>query len=293
MDRAQAFVLALAAALAGGCARPARVVVGSKNFTEQVLLGEIAAQQIENRLGIAVQRKLDLGGTLLAHEALVRGSLDLYPEYTGTALTAILKRPPGGGAGEVFEQVRAAYQKRWRLRWLAPLGFNDTFAMMIRGAEARRGQLTTLSEAAGARAWRIGGGYEFRQRPDGLDGLLRAYGLRTEGQPVAMDLGLLYTALEKHNVDMIAANSTDGLAAVRDVAILRDDRHYFPPYECALVVRERILEEYPRLAGALGELSGKFSDATMRKLNYQVDGEHRPVPQVARQFLRETLGQLR
>lgn len=287
MARTPAFVIALTVAVvAGGCARPPRVIVGSKNFTEQVVLGEILAQQIERRLGVPVERKLDLGGTLLAHEALVRGSIDLYPEYTGTALTAVLKQPPAGTPDAVLERVRSAYETRWRLRWLQPLGFDDTFAMIIRGGDARAGKLASLSDAARARSWRLGVGYEFKQRPDGLAGLVHAYGLRMDAQPVAMDLGLLYTALAEGKVDMIAANSTDGLISARDVAILADDRHYFPPYQCSVVVREDALTRFPRLASALGELAGKFTDREMQKLNYQVDGEHRRVADVASEFLR-------
>src|SRR6185437_7636778 len=167
------------------------------NFTEQVLLGEILAQQIERRMHVPVERKLDLGGTLLAHEALVRGDIDLYPEYTGTALTAILKQQPGGSPVDVLEQVRVAYRTQWHLLWEPPLGFNDTFAMMVRGADARRDHLESISDAARAHAWKLCVGYEFQQRPDGLSGLVHAYGLRTQGAPVTMDLGLLYTALEK------------------------------------------------------------------------------------------------
>ena len=182
--------------------------------------------------------------------------------------------------------MRDAYQRQWHLTWLPPLGFNNTFAMMVRSDVARNSHLSTLSEAAGLRAWRLGAGYEFRQRPDGLEGLLKAYNLRLQGEPVSMDLGLLYTALNRRQVDMIAANSTDGLAAGAEVAILQDDRHYFPPYDCAVVARDETLARYPQLREALAELSGKISDAEMRKLNYQVDGEHRSVAEVASQFLR-------
>ncbi len=278
-------VLALMLLLAG-CSHPARIVVGSKNFTEQIVLGEILAQQIERRLGVPVERKLNLGGTLLAHQALVGGSIDLYPEYTGTALTAVLNQPPMTDAGAVLGAVRAAYEQRWKLAWLTPFGFNNSFAMMIRGEDARRAGLATLSEAARARSWRLGAGYEFAQRPDGLAGLLKTYGLRTDGDPVTMDLGLLYSAIQSHKVDMIAANSTDGLAAVLDVTILRDDRHYFPPYECAAVVREDTLAKYPKLREALEELAGKIPDAEMRKLNHAVDGDHQPPAQVAAGFLK-------
>lgn len=284
MGRTKA-VAGLIALLLAGCARPARIVVGSKNFTEQVLLGEILAQQIERRLGVPVERKLNLGGTLLAHEALVRGSIDLYPEYTGTALTAILKQPPETDPAAALDTVRREYRRRWGLDWLPPLGFNDTFAMIVASRTAQAAGLETLSEAAAARTWRLGIGYEFQERPDGLAGLLKTYGLRLQGTPVTMDLGLLYQALNSGKVDMIAANSTDGLASVLPVTILKDDRHYFPPYECAVVVREDTLRRNPQLKEALTELSGRLSDATIRKLNYQVDGEHRPVPEVARSFL--------
>jgi osmoprotectant transport system substrate-binding protein len=284
MDRKAAVPLLITALLAG-CSGRARIVVGSKNFTEQILLGELLAQQIERTLKVPVERKLNLGGTLLAHEALVKGAIDLYPEYTGTALTAVLKQPPFPDARAVLGAVRAAYERQWRLAWLAPLGFNNTFAMMIRGDVARAGGLTTLSEAAASRAWRLGIGYEFKQRPDGLDGLLNTYHLRTGGEPVTMDLGLLYAALAGGKVDMIAANFTDGLASVQDVTILKDDRHYFPPYECAVVVRDETLARYPGLRQSLEKLAGKLPDEVMRKLNYAVDGEHRAPAEVAREFL--------
>src|SRR4051794_20268677 len=209
MDRAK-IIGCLSLLLAAGCGRPARIVVASKNFTEQVLLGEILAQQIERRLSVVVDRMLNLGGTMLAHEALVKGDIDLYPEYTGTALTAVLKQPPVSDPAAALEQVRAAYRGQWRLEWLKPLGFNDTFAMMVRGDVARAGNLKTLSDAAANRPWRLGVGYEFQQRPDGLAGLVKAYGLRMSGDPVSMDLGLLYAALGGRKVDLIAANSTDG-----------------------------------------------------------------------------------
>lgn len=288
MDRTKtrALVAACLAALLAGCARRPALVVGSKNFTEQILLGEILAQQIERRLHVPVERKLNLGGTLLAQEALVKGSIDLYPEYTGTALTAILKQPPGSDAARVLATVRDTYRARWRLDWLPPLGFIDTFAIMVRGETARAGNLATISAAARARAWRLGAGYEFRDRPDGLQGFIRTYGLRLAGDPVSMDLGLLYQALEKGQVDMIAANSTDGQAVALDVSILDDDRHYFPPYQCAVVARQDALARFPGLRPALEELSGRIRDADMRRLNYEVDGRHRTPAAVAAGLLR-------
>ncbi len=284
MDRAIALTC-LSALLLAGCNSRAPVVVGSKNFTEQIILGEILAQQIERRLGFPVERRLALAGTLLAQEALVHGSIDLYPEYTGTALTAVLKRPPSTDSAAVLTQVREAYRSRWKLAWLEPFGFNDTFAMIVRGETARTNHLATLGDAARFGAWRLGVGSEFEERPDGLRGLQKAYGLQLSGNPVTMDLGLLYAALDSRKVDMIAGNSTDGPASVRDVTILEDDRHYFPPYDCAVVVREEKLKQYPNLRAALEELSGKISADTMRKLNHQVDGNRRPIGEVAKAFL--------
>jgi osmoprotectant transport system substrate-binding protein len=272
--------------LCAACGRPPAVIVGSKNLTEQALLGEIMAQQVERRLHVTVERKLNLGGTLLAHQALVNGEIDLYPEYTGTALTAVLKQRPMGDPAAVLAAVRALYLSEWKLDWLDPLGFDNTFAMIVRGAEARGRHLKTLSDAAAAHPWRLGVGYEFVQRPDGLDGLLKTYGLQMEAPPVTMDLGLLYTALVDGPVDMIAASATDGQIAKLDVTVLSDDRHYFPPYQCAVVIRQAAEARLPGLRAALEELSGKISDDTMRKLNYQVDVEHRPEWKVAGEFLK-------
>jgi osmoprotectant transport system substrate-binding protein len=280
MDRKA--IIACLSLLLVSCGGRDAIVVGSKNFTEQVLLGEILAQQIERALGVPVVRKLDLGGTLLAHEALLQGSLDLYPEYTGTALTEVLKQPIAREPQAVLDAVRGRYHRQWQLAWLAPFGFNNTFAMIVRSDAG----VSTLSAAARAQAWRLGMGYEFRQRPDGLDGLIKTYSLRLVGAPVEMDLGLLYSALENRKVDLIAANSTDGLISTLPVSALDDDRHYFPPYECAVIVRESTLARYPRLRPVLEQLSGKISDATMRRLNYEVDSKHRRAADVAEQFLR-------
>jgi osmoprotectant transport system substrate-binding protein len=269
-----------------GCGRSHRFTVGSKNFTEQLILGEIVAQQVERRLGDKVERKLDLGGTLLAQQALEKGEIDLYPEYTGTALTAVLKLPPSADAKAVLERVRAEYRKRWNLEWLDPLGFNNTFAMVVRGPDARAEKLETLSDAARRKqGWKLGAGYEFLQRPDGLPGLLKTYHLPLDGSPKSMDLGLLYRALEQKQVDMAAANATDGMLVKLDVTILRDDRHYFPPYQAALVVRSESLAAHPGLRAALEALTGKLSDEAMRSLNYQLDGKHRGAAEVAREWL--------
>ena len=268
----------LLAAVLCGCGGERRVVVGSKNFTEQVLLGEIVAQHLEKRTGKPVERKLNLGGTLLAHQALVSGSIDVYPEYTGTALTAVLKLPVSKDPKTVLDTVTREYRSRWNLEWLPALGFNNSFAMAVR--EDSAGSFRTLSEAAKRKEpWSLGVGYEFVKRPDGLAGLVGTYGLRLDGAPREMDLGLLYSALQQRKVEMAAVSATDGLIDALKLRVLEDDRRYFPPYEAALITRR------PELRAVLSELSGMFQDTTMRKLNYEIDGKHRAVADVAREFL--------
>jgi glycine betaine/choline ABC-type transport system substrate-binding protein len=280
----------IALLVCGGCSRSGAdgtIRVGSKNFTEQVVLGEIIAQQLERRLHRPVERRLNLGGTLLTHQALINGEIDLYPEYSGTALTAILKDTgPATDAAAVLAKVRADYQKRFHLAWLDPLGIDNGFAMVVRGPEARQRHLETLNDAAAVpEGWRLGAGYEFEQRADGLGALKNVYHLRFPSAPVSMDLGLLYPALEQKQVDMIAANATDGLLAKRDLKVLADDRHAFPPYQVSIAVRQDRLREVPGLEAALAELAGKFTNKKMQEMNYQVDGEHRPARQVAAEFL--------
>ncbi len=282
-----AVVVAGVLALAGcGPPRRERLVVGSKNFTEQSILGELVAQRLEAKAGLPVDRRFYLGGTFIAHQALLAGRIDVYVEYTGTALTAILKQAPGGSPSEVFERVKAGYSALG-LEVAAPLGFNNTFAMVVRGEDARALGLKTLSQSAPhTPGWRAGVGYEFLERPDGYPGLIRAYGLRFAAPPRVMDLGLLYRALKERQVDLVAGNSTDGLIAALDLAVLEDDRGYFPPYEAAPVVRLETLERHPGVRRALAGLSGKISAEQMRRLNYAVDGEHRDLKEVAREFLR-------
>jgi glycine betaine/choline ABC-type transport system substrate-binding protein len=261
--------------------------VGSKNFTEQVVLGEIIAQHLEHRLHQTVERKLNLGGTLLAHQALVNREIDLYPEYTGTALAAVLKREPKNDPAAVFGDVRSAYANQFHVDWLDPLGIDDSFAMVITGDQARAHKLNTLSDAAAsAQSWALGVGYEFEQRSDGLAALNKAYNLRWTGSPKTMDLGLLYKALEQSQVSMIAANATDGLLSRMDLKVLSDDKHAFPPYQVCIASRQDSLRDTPGLREALSELSGKFTNQKMQELNFEVDGRHRPVAEVAAEFLK-------
>jgi glycine betaine/choline ABC-type transport system substrate-binding protein len=264
------------------------LVVGSRAFTEQVVLGEIVAQHVEQRQCIVVKRRLNLGDTLLAHQALLTGNIDLYPEYAGAALVLVLKLPFEPDPAIALERARLEYRLRAQCEWLDPLGFTSGFALAIRGADAHAGKLETLSEAAAyTPGWVLGLSPEFLERPDGYRGLMRAYELPLTTGPKSMDPGLLYKALADKQVSMVAVRTTDGALASGDVKVLADDRRGLPPSQAALVVRADALTNYPGLRRTLSELSGKISQAAIRKLNYQVDVSRRPVTQVARQFLVE------
>jgi osmoprotectant transport system substrate-binding protein len=273
--------------LAGCSARPAdTIVIGSKNFPEQALLGEILAQHLEARTHLRVERRFYLAGSYICQQALLAGRIDAYVEYTGTALTAILHDPIQSDPVTVFRTVQAEYQQRFHFDVMPSLGFNNTFAIVIRGEDARKLHISELSEAAPfASNWRAGFGYEFMERPDGFPGLARVYGLQFAAQPRILDLGLLYRALLDKQVDLVAGNSTDGLIAARDLVILADDKHYFPPYEAVPIVREDTLARHPELRVAIADLAGKISDAQMQKMNYAVAGEGRDTAEVARAFL--------
>jgi len=264
-----------------------RIAVGAKDFTEQIILGELVAHVLESNAGLQVVRHFDLGGSL-AHQALVAGEIDIYVEYTGTALTAILKQPPRADPAEVYRRVREEYAARFGLEWLRPLGFSNTFAILIRGEDARRLNLRTISQAARyTPQWRAGFGQDFVSRPDGYAGFARTYGLKFAELPREMDLSLTYRALVEHEVDLIAGNSTDGLIARHDLVQLIDDRRYFPPYDAVPVVRQEILKRYPRVRDALNMLGGSISVAEMRQLNSQIDGEHRAVEEVVQELVRK------
>jgi osmoprotectant transport system substrate-binding protein len=290
MGRTKTIAGVIAALVLGGCSGSqsgAALRVGSKNFTEQVVLGEIIAQHLEHRLHQKVERKLNLGGTLLAHQALLAGEIDLYPEYSGTALVAVLKEPIQTDPSAVLKLVRAEYANRFHVAWLDSLGINNGFAMVVRGENKK---LETLSAAARQpKPWALGVGYEFEQRVDGLKALQQVYALRSRDIKT-MDLGLLYRALEDGQVTMIAANATDGLLSKLDVKVLDDDKHAFPPYELCIAAREDRMASVPGLRAALAELAGKFTDRKMQDLNYQVDGRHRPVADVAAEFLQTVPG---
>jgi osmoprotectant transport system permease protein len=263
----------------------ARVVVGSKNFTEQVILGEILAGAAEGA-GLPADRRLNLGGTLLCHEAVKSGQIDAYVEYTGTALTDVLKQPAQSDSRAVLEIVRAGY-RALGLRVFDPLGFNNSFALVMRRADAQRKRISRLSDlAAHAATLRIGLFGEFLEREDGLPGLSKAYGLRLAVPPREMDLGLLYQALLDGQVDVVVGSATDGLIAAHSLLVLEDDRHYFPPYDAVIVANEASLRSHPGLEAALSRLGGRIDEKAMRRLNYAVDGEHQDPRAVAGTFLR-------
>jgi len=269
------------------CRQPpqTKITIGSKFFTEQVILAELLAQHIEARTGIPVIRKTNLGGTLLVHKALLAGELDLYVEYTGTALTAVLNETPQGDSNAVYHRVKQLYSDRFHLEATEPLGFENTFAMVIRGDDAQKFHLQKISDLAPiAPKWRAGVGYEFLERPDGFPGLTKNYGLHFAGSPKVMDLGLIYRALVDHQVDIVAGNSTDGLIDSLGLFALADDRHYFPPYDAVPIVRQSTLAQFPQLRAALADLAGKLSAADIRRLNYAVDALHQDAAAVVRQF---------
>jgi osmoprotectant transport system permease protein len=280
-------VLALGLAASGLAARRGRgvVVIGSKNFTEQLILGELVAQAIERGTGLPVDRRLNLGGTLICDRALASGDIDAYVEYTGTALTAVFHQPVNADPAAVFGTVRELYARSGRTV-LPPLGFNNTFAILVRGRDARGRQLRTIDDVAPiAREWRAGFGYEFLERPDGFPGLSRTYGLRFVEPPHVMDLTLSYRALASGQVDLIAGDATAGLITGLDLVQLEDNRRYFPPYDAAIVARSATLLRYPDMRAALERLGGRVSAADMRAMNYAADVEHRDVRAIVGDFL--------
>jgi glycine betaine/choline ABC-type transport system substrate-binding protein len=263
------------------------IVVGSKNFTESFILGELIAQQIEQHTKLKVERRFYLAGTYICQQAILSGRIDIYPEYTGTALTAVLKQKASSDRNEVYQQVKREYETRFGLTLGVPFGFNDTFAMEIRGEDARRLNVKTLSQAAAyAPQWHAGFGYEFMERPDGYRGLAETYGLHFAEQPRIMDLGLLARALKDHQIDFAGGNATDGLIPALDLFALADDRHYFPPYEAVPVVRGQLLQQHPEVSDLLKALRNTISDSEMQQMNYEVDGQHRDTQEVVGDFLR-------
>lgn len=285
MDRRR-FLASLALLLSGCMPKSSRLTVGSKNFTEQLVLGELLAQYLARFTSVPINRRFYLAGTYICHQALLAGRIDMYVEYTGTALVAILKEKPVSDHAAVFNTVKDLYSRRFGLEVLPSLGFDNTFAMVMRGNDARRLRLKTLSDAAAISSQlRLGVGYEFLERPDGYPGLAAKYGFKFAETPRVMDLGLLYRALQNNQVDIVAGSNTDGLIAALDLVVLEDDRHYFPPYDAVPIVRRATLERHPEIAAALQKLSGRITADDMRRMNYAVDGEKKDAALVVKDFL--------
>jgi osmoprotectant transport system permease protein len=283
---AAALVLAFATgALAAAWPRPERIIVGSKNFTEQVILGELMAQAIERYARLPVDRRLNLGGTFICDRAIQTGDIDLYVEYSGTALTAVFKQPVQRDPRLVLEQVRQLYADTGR-SMLAPLGFSNTFAILVRAADARARGLSRLSQlAAHAPGWRAAFGYEFLERPDGYSGLASTYGLRFLDPPRVMDLTLIYRALAEGQVDVVAGDATAGLIDALNLTMLEDDRQYFPPYDAVPVVHSATLLRHPEIGRAIVRLGGRVTAAEMRRMNYAVDAQRQDPAAVVDAFL--------
>jgi osmoprotectant transport system substrate-binding protein len=286
MDR-RTFLSGLALALCAGCiSHENELTVGSKNFTEQLILGELLKQYLETVCHMPVDGRFYLAGTYICQQAILAGRIDAYIEYTGTALAAILKEYFSGDAAGVYEHVRQAYKRRFNLDVMPALGFNNSFAMVMRGDEARRLDVKTLSQLAPfAPKMRLGVGYEFLERQDGYEGLIKTYGLHFAEAPRVMDLGLLYRALENRSVDIVAGNNTDGLIAALGLVVLEDDKHYFPPYDAVPIVNPRLFQKCPQARAAFDRLAGRISADDMRAMNYAVDGEKKDAGVVAREFL--------
>ena len=273
--------------LAGMSLRPATdgVVVGSKNFTEQVILGELMAQAIEAEGGVHVQRKLNLGGTFVADRGLRNGDLDAYVEYTGTAVTAVFHAQVPHDSSLALAQARQLYSQHG-ITVAKPLGFNNTFAILVRGDDAASHGLKTIDDLRSlAPARKPGFGYEFLQREDGYAGLVKAYGLRFQAPPRGMDLSLIYQALAEQQVDVVAGDATSAQIDAFHLAALEDNRHYFPPYDAVPLVRTATLLRHPEVGRALDRIAGRITDTDMRALNAAVDVGHLEPALVAQQFL--------
>jgi osmoprotectant transport system substrate-binding protein len=289
IDR-RSFLSALALLLAGCVPKASGLAIGSKNFTEQLVLGELLAQYLGRSTTLAIDKRFYLAGSYICHQALLAGRIDMYVEYTGTALVAILKQPPSSDHAAVFNTVKDLYSRKFGLEVLPSLGFDNTFAMVMRGNDARRLRLKTLSDAAAVSPQlRLGVGYEFLERPDGYKGLASKYGLKFTEAPRVMDLGLLYRALQNKQVDMVAGSNTDGLIAALDLVVLEDDLHYFPPYDAVPIVRHETLEKHPEVASALRSMSGRITAEDMRRMNYAVDGEKKDAAMVVRDFIAQKM----
>ena len=285
---ASLLTLAVLVPALAGCSKSDKIVVGSKDFTENKILAEMMAQLIESKTDLSVERKLNMGGTFVCFEALKKGEIDLYPEYTGTALTAQLKRPVDPDPDKVYRIVSEEFEKQFKITWLKPLGLNNTYAIAMPRKLAEKNGIESIGDLAKKPGqFTYGADHEFFNREDGYNGLVKAYGLSFKGVS-KMNMSLKYQAISSGKMDLTDVFQTDGQLKAFDLKVLKDDKHFFPPYYAAPIVRDETLKKYPKLREALDSLGGKISDETMRELNYRVDNKKENVASVAEDFLKKS-----
>lgn len=287
MGLAIALVFLLSIALTG-CSGGDKIVIGSKDFSENILLGEIFSQLIEAKTDIKVERKLNLGGTFVCFEAIKNGQIDIYPEYTGTGLTAQLKMDVIGEPDEAYRVVAEEFNKQFDIKWLSPLGFNNTYTLAVNDKVYQQYGVETFSDLAKISENLVfGAEHEFFDRQDGYEGLVEKYSLKFKGEPKKMNVSLKYQAIGNGDMDVTDAFATDGAIKQYNLKVLTDDLGFFPPYYAAPIIRNATLERYPELEDVLNTLANAIDDATMTELNYKVDVEGKNVATVAKEFLNE------
>lgn len=282
---ALATAIVLAAAVFTGCGSGKKVVIGSKDFTENKILAEIMAQLIESNTDIKVERKINMGGTFVCFEAMKKGQIDIYPEYTGTGLTAQLKLPVETDSDKVYDTVSTEFSKQFHIKWLKPVGFNNTYALAVPQELADKNKIESISDLKNISGDLVfGAEHEFFNREDGFDGLVKIYDL-TFKSTAKMDVSLKYQAVGQGKMDVTDAFTTDGQLKALNLKVLKDDKNFFPPYYAAPILREEVLESHPQLEEVLNKLAGKIDDDTMQSLNYKVDNEKQTIEKVAKEFL--------
>ena len=271
-----------------GCSRKDTITIGSKDFSENMILGEMFAQIIEANSDIKVNRKLNLGGTFVCFEAIKNGDIDIYPEYTGTGLTAQLKMDVISDAEETYNIVSDEFDKQFKITWLKPLGFNNTYTLAVTKEVYEKYAVETYSDLATVSSELVfGAEHEFFDRQDGFDGLVEAYDMKFKGDPMKMNVALKYQAIGNGNMDVTDAFATDGAIKQYELKILIDDKGFFPPYYAAPIIRNKTLDKYPELKDTLNKLAGAIDDQAMTDLNYKVDVEGKDIAKVAKEFLQD------
>lgn len=284
---ASLIALSMSVLLFTACSGSEKVVIASKDFTENKIIAEMMAQIIEQNSDIKVERKLNMGGTFVCFEALKKGEIDIYPEYTGTGLTAQLNLPVETDPDKVYEIVSTEFEKQFQIKWLKPIGFNNTYALAMPSELANEKGIESITDlAAYSQDMIFGGEHEFFNREDGYDGLIKAYGL-TFKETAKMVVSLKYQAIGQGTMDVTDAFTTDGQIKALDLIVLTDDKNFFPPYYAAPIVRDETLEKYPELEDLLNKLDGLIDDETMQELNYNADNEKQTIEKVAEDFLKD------